>query len=153
MRVKSIHGDNFREVLFELHVERCSRIDAEQIVDLCPWHAYIEMFEDWVFPVRDSVDLDHRHVACTRIVTGKFAEGAFGLSHPRFDLAFEDELRSPGGIETCQLSGGNAIKVAPPSSRHFIFRLVVENVAPSYGVHQSIVSDGKGDPKMRSSSL
>jgi hypothetical protein len=39
MRVESIHGNNLREILFELNVERCSGVDAEQIVDLCPWHA------------------------------------------------------------------------------------------------------------------
>src|SRR4029077_10623299 len=127
MCVEGIYGNNFRKVLLKLYVERRSGIDAEQIVDLCPWHAYIEMFEDWIFPVRDSLDLDHRHVARTRIVTGEFAEGAFGLSHSRFDLPFEDELRSPRGIETCQLSGGNAVRLALQSASHFVFRLVVEN--------------------------
>src|SRR5258708_3614578 len=112
MRIKSIHGDNLREVLLELHVERCSGVNAKQVVDLCPWHAQIEMFEDRFFSMRDSLDLDHWHVASARIVAGKFAEGAFGLSHPRFDLPFEDELRSPGDIETCQLGGSNTVRLA-----------------------------------------
>src|SRR6266481_5888420 len=70
------------------------------------------------------------------------------LSRSRFDLAFEDELRSPGGIETCQLSGSNTVRLALQSASHFVFRLVVKNGHPRYDAHQRIVSEANRNRKI-----
>src|SRR6267143_158757 len=95
MCIHRVDGNDFRESLLQLHVERRARVDGHHIVDLGPRLAEVERLENGSCPMVDLVDLDDGHRPRARIVSGEFAEGTFRLSHPGQNPPFQNIFRPP----------------------------------------------------------
>ena len=92
MGVHGVYRLHFRELGFQLLIQRHAGGWPHQVVDFGPRHAEVQRFENRPGAVRDFIDSYHRHITAAGVVAGKFAERAFDFALAAFNHPFEDHL-------------------------------------------------------------
>src|SRR5258707_8572368 len=117
MCIHRVDGNDFRESLLHLNVERRARVDGHHIVDLGPRLAEVERLENGSRPMIDLVDLDDGHRPRARVVPGEFAEGP-SASRTRDRIRPSRTYSAPHG--TSWPDGMRTILAGSPCSTHSI---------------------------------
>ena len=92
MGVHGVYRLHFRELGFQLLIQRHAGGWPHQVVDFGPRHTEVQRFENRPGAVRDFIDAHHGHVTPAGVVPGKLTERPFDFAFTAFDNPFEDHF-------------------------------------------------------------